>query len=131
MSFISYFAIPCNTLILLICRFPKVPVGWNQDLDAITAEEKSVLSQFLEKRDPYYWNRANIIFFAICIEHVVIALKIVLALVIPDVPYKVQEDEFRRVKIIDKVQKELLEIKLAGNHESFEDMTSRMQREVS
>ena len=44
MSFISYFAIPCNTLIILICRFPSVPVGWNQDLDNILDEEKSVLA---------------------------------------------------------------------------------------
>lgn len=27
MSFISYFAIPCNALILLVCRFPTVQVG--------------------------------------------------------------------------------------------------------
>ena len=44
MGFISYFAIPCNTLIILICRFPSVPVGWNQDLDNIKFEEKSVLT---------------------------------------------------------------------------------------
>lgn len=101
MGFISYFAIPCNTLIILICRFPSVPVGWNQDLDAIEFAEKSNVIQFLEKRDPYYWNRANIFLLAICLEHLVIALKVVIALVIPDVPYKVQEDEFRRVKIVE------------------------------
>ena len=131
MSFIAYFAIPCNTLILLICRFPSVPVGWNQDLDALELSEKSVLVQYLENKDPNYWNRANIFFFAICIEHLVIGLKIVIALIIPDVPYKVQEDEFKRVKILEKVQKELLEIKIAGNHEDFEDMTNRLQREAS
>lgn len=131
MGFISYFAIPCNTLIILICRFPSVPVGWNQDLDAIDFEEKSNVIQYLEKRDPYYWNRANIFLLAICLEHLVIALKVVIALVIPDVPYKVQEDEFRRVKIIEKVQKELLEIKYAGNHETFEDITARLQREAA
>ena len=87
--------------------------------------------QYLEKKDPNYWNRANIFFFAICIEHLVIGLKIVIALIIPDVPYKVQEDEFKRVKIIDKVQKELLEIKIAGNHEDFEDMINRLQRDAS
>ena len=100
-------------------------------MDAIDFEEKSNVIQYLEKRDPYYWNRANIFLLAICLEHFVIALKVVIALVIPDVPYKVQEDEFRRVKIIEKVQKELLEIKYAGNHETFEDITARLQREAA
>jgi len=100
-------------------------------LDDIKDEEKSVLAQYFIKRDPYYWNRANIIFMAICIEHVVIALKILIALIIPDVPYKVQTDERRRIKIIEKVQKELLEVKYAGNHETFEDMMVRLQRESS
>lgn len=61
-------------------------------------------------------------------EHFIIALKIVIALLIPDVPFKVTEDEFRREMIEEKVQKELLEIKYAGNHESFQDMTTRLQR---
>ena len=100
-------------------------------MDAIELEEKSTLMQYFEKRDPYYWNRANIFLLAICMEHFVIGLKVIIALVIPDVPHKVQEDEFRRIKIVEKVQKELLEIKYAGNHESFEDMTARMQREAS
>ena len=101
MGFISYFAIPCNTLIILFCRFPSVPVGWNQDLDNIKQEEKSILAQYLQEKDPWYWNRANIFLLAIAMEHLVIALKIVIALVIPDVPYKVQEDEYRRIKIVD------------------------------
>lgn len=131
MSFISYFAIPCNTLILLVCRFPSVPVGFKQDLDDLEFDEKSVLTQYLERRDPSYWNRANIIFLAVCIEHIVIALKIVIALIIPDVPFKVQEDEFRRQKVEDKVQKELLELKFAGNHETFDDEMNRLQRQAA
>ena len=35
MGFISYFAIPMNVLILLVCRFPAVQVGASQDLDAL------------------------------------------------------------------------------------------------
>jgi len=87
MGFITYFAIPCNLLVLLMCRYPSVAVGFNQDLDDLKDEEKSVLVQYLEKRDPSYWNRANIITFAIGIEHLVIALKTVIALIIPDVPH--------------------------------------------
>ena len=41
----------------------------------------------MSERDPNRWNRATIILFAILIEHLVIALKIVIALIIPDVPF--------------------------------------------
>ena len=96
MGFISYIAIPINVIILLFCRFPKVQVGAEQDLDNITFKEESVLVQYLKERDDLFWNRANIILLAILMEHVIIGLKIVIASIIPDVPKKVIEDEFRR-----------------------------------
>jgi len=71
-----------------------------------------VLNQYLIKRDPLFWTRANIIFMAILMEHVVIGLKVVIAMIIPDVPAKVIEAENRRVKVADAVQKELLTLKL-------------------
>ena len=48
------------------------------------------------EKDSRFWNRANIILIAILMEHVVIGLKIVIAAIIPDVPKRVIEDEFRR-----------------------------------
>ncbi len=39
MSFVAYFAIPINTLILLVCRFPAKQVGATQDLDELTSKE--------------------------------------------------------------------------------------------
>ena len=89
MGFVSYFAIPINVVILLVCRFPSVQVGASQDLDTLLMTEKSILSQWLEAKDRVFWTRTNIIVFAILIEHCVIALKVVLAMVIPDVPHKV------------------------------------------
>lgn len=99
MSFISYFAIPCNALILLVCRYPSVQVGIQQDLDSLAFEEKSVLVQWLERKDAETWTLRNIIVLAIFIEHIIIGIKIVISLIIPDVPFKVQEDEIRREKI--------------------------------
>ena len=128
MGFISYFAIPMNVLILLVCRFPSVQVGASQDLDDLLDKEESVLVQYLHKQDPTFWNRANIILLAILIEHAVIGLKIVIAAIIPDVPRKVTEDEFKRVKIEDQVKKELIEDKYTGDHETFNDMNDRLAR---
>lgn len=131
MSFVSYFAIPANVVILLYCRFPTVTVGASQKHSTLPIEEEGLLVQFLYNRDPAFWDRTTIIVFAIMVEHAVIALKIVIALIIPDVPHKVQQDEVRREKIIEKAQTELLRIKIDGNHESFNDMTARLQREAA
>ena len=131
MGFISYFAIPMNVLILLVCRFPAVQVGASQDLDDLLEKEESVLVQYLHEKDPTFWNRANIILLAILVEHAVIGLKIVIAAIIPDVPRKVTEDEFKRVKIEDAVKKELIEDKYTGEHETFTDMTERLQKQAA
>lgn len=63
-------------------------------------------------------------------EHLVIGLKIIIALIIPDVPYKVQEDEMRREMIGNRVEKELREIKYSSNSESFTEITQRLEREA-
>ena len=52
--------------------------------------------RYMSERDPNYWTRANVILATILIEHLVIALKVVIALIIPDTPHSVTEDEFRR-----------------------------------
>lgn len=93
MNFVSFVAIPINVLILLLCRFPKQQVGVTQDLDGLTVEEESPMVQYFVKRDPYFWNRANIVLFCIFLEHIVIGLKVVIAMVIPDVPRVVTEAE--------------------------------------
>lgn len=93
MGFVSYFAIPMNMIILLVCRFPSQQIGASQDLDALKDEEESVLVQYLHSKDLHFWNRANIILLALLVEHIIIGLKIAIALAIPDVPHHVQEAE--------------------------------------
>jgi len=46
--------------------------------------------QYFRKRDPAYWNRANIILFCILMEHIVIGVKIIIAGIIPDLPESVK-----------------------------------------
>ena len=88
-----------------------------------------MLTQYLQKKDATFWTRTNIFALAIVIEHVVIALKIFIALIIPDVPAKVITEEFRRTKIEESVVKELLDIKYKGKHETFMEMQERISRE--
>ena len=112
MSFISYFALPANMIILLYCRFPSVAVGSSQSEEEIAPEEQGVLVQYLTKKDPLFWDRNTIILFAILIEHFVISLKIIIAMIIPDVPFKVHQDELRREKIIQQATEEMVQLKL-------------------
>ena len=90
-----------------------------------------VLTQYLQKKDEVFWTRTNIFVLAIVIEHAVIALKILIALIIPDVPAKVITEEFRRTKIEESVVKELLDIKYKGKHETFMDIQERLTRQAA
>ena len=60
---------------------------------------------------------------AIFVEHMIIAFKIVVALVIPDVPREVINNEFRRETIEQSSYKEMMDYKYKGGHETFDDMT--------
>ena len=57
MSFVSYFAIPANVLILLYCRFPTVQIGATQKTSELDIEEEGLLVQYLYKKDPLFWDR--------------------------------------------------------------------------
>lgn len=99
MSFISYFAILSNVLIILFARPTQNPFGVLDDQDQIPPEQRSYVFQFLQNKDGSYWNRANVIFLIFALEHAIIALKVVFALAIPDVPGKVKEAEYKRIQI--------------------------------
>ena len=43
-----------------------------------------------------YWTRTNIILLAILVEHLIIGLKIVIGILIPDIPKDVKESELKR-----------------------------------
>ena len=68
---------------------------------------------------------------AVVMLHVVIGIKIVIALVIPDVPFLVQEREFRRTKVEQTCVRDLLELKYRGGHKDFKDMNDELQREAA
>ena len=95
-GFISYFAIPINLCILLIARSPgEKEIGALHDLDTEDVDKQSAMTQYLLNRGPF-WTRTNIFILAIFIEHLIIGLKVVIALLIPDVPGDVKEAEKKR-----------------------------------
>lgn len=129
MKFVSYLAIPMNTIILLICRFPKETIGAFQDMDTLDYSEESILVQWLWKRNKPFWTRANVILLAIAIEHVLISIKIVIALLIPDLPKEVQVAEKRREFVIQKAQKDMLMLKKQSGAVDFAELEGKLEEE--
>ena len=113
-EFISYFAIPVNLGILLYARDPQNEsgVGYFQNLDEVTIEEQSAMTRWLMNKGEY-WTRTNIFILAIVVEHLIIALKIVIAVLVPDVPKVVQESEKCRPTFEQQAEKEIKVMKAA------------------
>ena len=59
-------------------------------------------------------------------EHVILAIKIIVATLIPDVPQKVLFEEYRQEQISTMAKKEIQVFKLTTNAENFEDGLSRL-----
>lgn len=78
MELISMICIPINVAIVFLTGY----VG-----------EPSVLVQALQKNNKEFWTDSNILIFLISMEHLVLALKIVMAILIPDVPDRVIFEE--------------------------------------
>ena len=70
-------------------------------------KELSAMTQYLVERTSGFWTRTNILMLAIVLEHVIIALKVVIALVIPDVPARVKQSERRRADFILQATSEM------------------------
>ena len=65
------------------------------------------------------------------VEHIVIGLKIVIALLIPDVPKKVQDDEMKRVKLVEQATKAMFDLKAKGGHETMADVMARLKKQAA
>lgn len=97
MNFVSFLAIPINLSILLFARSPaNEATGIDQDLDEIDLSEQSEMTKFFKNRDPSYWTRTNMILVAIATEHLIIGIKVVIQILIPDIPKDVKYAEANR-----------------------------------
>ena len=65
------------------------------------------MTQWLMNRRSGFWTRTNILMLAILLEHFIIALKVVIALVIPDVPARVKQAESRRLDFLEQARQEI------------------------
>ena len=53
----------------------------------------------MEDRNPARWTEVNIVWLSICLEHILLLLKIVIAAYVSDVPHSVAVAEKKRKKV--------------------------------
>jgi len=111
MEFVSMICIPVNIAVVYF-------TGANG--------EKSEVVKSLEVSNSEYWTIAHIILLVVAIEHGLLFLKIAIATAISDVPKGVVADEFKRMKIMDEATKELLELKVEGDHETYDEILAKI-----
>ena len=98
MELISIISIPINIAMVFVLGY---------------REEDSVLIQKLENSDldkpvdEQIWSNANILILLIFLEHAILALKMIFAIIIPDVPEYVLFEEFRHEQIATMAKKEM------------------------
>jgi uncharacterized membrane protein len=88
MEIISYLTIVVNTCIIYFTGDSTV-----------VHNGVSSFVKFMRYQDADKWVEVNIILLAICIEHVLFMVKLVIAAAIPDVPNSVVEAEAKRDKV--------------------------------
>ena len=105
---------------MLFAREPSVRVGLEQDLDKITRDELSTMNEFLIDRAPY-WTRTNVFILAVGVEHLIIGLKLVIAILIPDVPKDVKRAEEKRAMAEKAAKEAISNIKIKSGARDMED----------
>ena len=70
-------------------------------MDDLDLAEQSATVKYLMMKHPF-WTRTNVVLLAVFIEHLIIGLKVVIALIIPDVPKNVKNSEKRRPEFLAK-----------------------------
>ena len=113
--------LPIMELISMIC----IPINVAMIFWTGYKGKDSILVQTLEEHNGERWTTANILLLLILMEHLILALKIIMAILIPDVPERVIFEEYRHSQMAEMAKKEIQVFKLSGGHENYEDMLSR------
>ena len=127
--------LPIMELISMVCIPINVAMVYWTGMEG----EDSALVKALAKRDEArvengqeaIWSNLNIVFLLILMEHLILALKIGMAILIPDVPEEVLFEESRNEQIENAAKREIQVFKLSNNHENFEDTAARLQKGVA
>jgi len=106
---------------LLFARSPGTEIGITENFEAIPIEKMSSMTQFMMNRDSGFWTRYNILLLAIAIEHIIIGLKALIAILIPDVSTHVMLAEKQRKEVIESALKEMEKYKHKSNIKDLEE----------
>ena len=87
MEFLAMLSIPTNFAAIYF-----------SDGGGFGSKGESPVTLWLRNHD-HYWSRSNIILLIVAVEHLLFAIKIILAIAIPDVPNSVLAEEAKRVHV--------------------------------
>ena len=120
MEFMSFVSIPMN---IAICYFTRAPPAGDSEY-----EKQSEIVKWLIDRDPEFFTITNAILIIVMIEHILIIFKIFLAGLIPDVPQKVHDNDYKRDIQKQQAQAMLKQIKESKNMKSFNEILAEKQK---
>ena len=119
MEFMSFVCIPINIAIIYFA-------AEGPDTESTIIKE---LRGDHTVHEPF--TNAQIVLIVVLIEHIVMITKAFIAVLIPDVPEFVIAEEIKRVKTLELAQHSLLLFKMENKYESFNDVVSRLQTEIT
>ena len=96
-------------VIAIICIPVNVAIIYFTGDGDFTHSGQSSFIKFFQSQNPDFWNQVNIIWLAIFVEHALIIAKVIIGMLILDVPSSVLEAEKKRPSIAHKAHHYLVE----------------------
>lgn len=128
MEIFAVICVPVNIAILYFTGFVNVIDKPNGKRDFMI---RNLLKEELSKSNPDYWTPLNALLLLVAIEHVILALKIVIAAIIPDVPNQVIRAEEKRPQILEYATQDLKAHKKKTKAKTLKDLKQTQENEMA
>jgi len=122
MELIAMVSIPINLAIILF-------TGKGEDEDGDFGYSETVL--YLLGKDEKSSTRTifEVVLILILVEHVLLAFKVIMATLIPDVPKEVEDEERKRPKLEEIAEKEIFELKRSAQAHTILEIMETISKE--
>lgn len=124
MEIMSFLAIPVNIAIILFTKNNRTYDKNGKEFSVPSAWRASMI----DENKNSFWTESNVILFAVLMEHFMMIAKVMLNLLIVDVPVKVETDEKKR-QIDSKAAHRYLDLKASKADEAGETFESMVRAE--
>lgn len=116
------FAIICVPINIAIMYFAGEITKTKDHAGTVLFNNRNSFSEYLGLNNREYWTPVAVVLLCVFIEHGLLALKVIIATIIPDVPGPVIEAEGKRQAIIEYARQDLLEFKVKNKMKSYNEI---------